>query len=120
MKEAFEKAARRSREKFQKLIYETPAEVYIGAALIGALSGGIAYDINSDREKVIPVAFSERGKTAKEFREQGKPVPPLTDFYQTANDIPMKVFESSNTAYEMNGKNSTFAGELETRMDRAL
>ncbi len=109
-----------AKEKSLHLIYTTPIEIAIGAVFVGALAGGGNYWVQDGNEGKIPVAFSEVGKTIRALERDGKPVPPLTKFYATASDYTMQIFEASNTAYERGGSNSTFASELDYRVDHAL
>jgi hypothetical protein len=54
---------------------------------------------------------------------KGMPIPTLTMFYAGTNDMIMKVFECSNTAYArtfIGKKTHTFASELDMRMDPTL
>jgi hypothetical protein len=121
MRAAFLKAAGETwRDRLWRLVHDTPVEIWIGAVVLGAAFGGVSYHINSVRAERVPVAFSEIGKTVREFNRLGKPVPPLTKFYASASDAAMKVFESHNIALETGRGHRLFASELETRTDRAL
>lgn len=106
--------------KAMHLIRNTPIEIAIGAVVLGTAFGTVSYQVNAEKEKRIPLAFSEIEKTIKEFRAQEKPVPPLTKFYASLNDVLMKVFEANNIALESNYSHSRFASELEVKIDPAL
>lgn len=108
------------KKRIKRLLFETPIEVFIGVLLVGAISGPLIYRNRAARAGEIPVAFSEIEQTTKDFARQGKPVPPNTKAYSYANDIPAKVFESSNIAFALGNSHPVFAHELQTRIDANL
>ncbi|TAL31177.1 MAG: hypothetical protein EPN97_11370 [Alphaproteobacteria bacterium] len=114
----FTKAKRYPWKKaIKRLLFETPVEVMIGVLLVGAISGPLIYRNRAARAGEIPTAFSEIEQTTKDFARQGKPVPPNTKYYSYANDIPAKVFESSNIAFTLGNSHFVFAKELQTRVN---
>lgn len=94
----------------------TRAELGIGAAIFGALLGGGAYSHNLAQEGHIPLAYSEVAHVAQNIRADGQQVPPLTEFYSSANDAVMRVFEANNAALQQNRHHETFARELRSRV----
>lgn len=108
------------KDRARRLIYDTPIEVAIGALLVGSLLGGGSYMLQREKEGQIPVAFSEVGKTIQMYERNGQPVPPLTKFYASNNDLAMQVFEASNNAFEISRTDRDFAKKLEERLDPAL
>ncbi len=108
------------RHNIKKLLFETPAEILIGVALLGTVFGIAGYRNRAARAGEIPIAFSEVEQITKDFNSQSKPVPPLTKFYAVNNDVAMKVFESNNIALAMGKTNLLFATELRTRIDAAF
>ena len=110
------------RDKATEFIREPFGSAVVGAAFLGAVAGGITYNIEEAREGHTPIAFSEVGKTIKKLEGQGKTVPPLTKFYASTNDVLMKVFEANNIAHENNRvwSRSHFASELEYQMNSSF
>lgn len=108
------------RQKAWMLIHDTPAEIVVSAALLMTV-GGVAFD-NYYRANngLIPISFSEFGKTYKAYADKGLEAPVLTRMYSRSNDFAMKIFESANEAFERGNDHDDFARELETRIDPAL
>jgi predicted transcriptional regulator len=109
--------------QFRSLLRETPIEVPIVAALGLVIGLGISYKHEADKAKIIPVAFSEISQIERNAEAKHQPVPPLTRFYASTNDMVMKVFECWNISnkYTLIGSNTTaFARELEAKMDPSL
>ncbi|MBM3200360.1 hypothetical protein FJZ53_05460 [Candidatus Woesearchaeota archaeon] len=95
-------------EKTMRLLRDTSIEVYICAALGLATGLTASYIHESNREKTIPLAFSEVKTTDS--------ISPVTKYLAGANDVPMKVFECWNKSYQNIGEDSVkaFASELES------
>ena len=89
-------------------------------ALCGFIGGCVSYNYTLDRNSKIPLIFSELSQTKKNYAKEGKSVPPLTLYYSYINDISMKVFEANNEAYKRSMSHTTFAKELEFKMDPAF
>ena len=89
-------------------------------ALCGFIGGCVSYNYTLDRNSKIPLIFSELSQTKKNYAKEGKSVPPLTLYYSYVNDISMKVFEANNEAYKRSMSHTTFAKELEFKMDPAF
>src|ERR1044072_3572219 len=105
------------RKKLKRLFFETSIEVLLGVIIVGAVSGGLFYRNRVARSGEIPIAFSEGEQIKKDFNKAGKPMPALTGAHTFMNDVPMKVFESSNIAYALGNSHVVFATELRTRVD---
>jgi hypothetical protein len=105
------------KKAIKRLLFETPVEVMIGVLIAGIIAGPLIYRNRAARSGEIPTAFSEIEQTTKDFAKQGKPVPPNTKYYSYANDIPAKVFESSNIAFHLGDSHKVFASELQTRVN---
>jgi hypothetical protein len=97
-----------------------PLTIGAGVLTLGMIFGAASYHDNLEKEGHIPLAFSEIERTKQSFEKEGHRVPPLTVFYSSVNDVSMKVFESNNIALETGRDHSIFAGELKTRVNRAL
>lgn len=110
------------RDKAWSVIVNTPVEVAIGAALVGALSSAIAYSSEMSKAGQIPLAFSEIGKTELYVEDIGKgKIPPLTKFYSVSNDMVMQIFEANNIATNVWGMSDrSFAYELEKKIDSSM
>ncbi|HJX05252.1 MAG TPA: hypothetical protein VJ461_00920 [Candidatus Nanoarchaeia archaeon] len=107
----------------RRILRETPIEVPIIAALGLTIGLGLSYKHEADKAKLIPVAFSEISQIERNAEANHQPVPPLTRFYASTNDLVMKVFECWNISHKntLIGSNTTaFARELEAKMDPAL
>jgi len=89
-------------------------------ALCGFIGGCISYNYTLERNSKIPLLFSELSQTKRNYAKEGKSVPPLTLYYSYVNDIAMKVFEANNQAYKRSMSHTTFAKELEFKMDPAF
>ncbi len=113
---AFKAAAQKTRQ----IIHDTPIEIAIGAVLFGAVAGGVAYQVQAEREGQIPLAFSEIEKTTRHFEGQGQAVPPLTRVFSMTNEITMKVFEANNTAFKTGYSDEDFARALQKKTDPAF
>ncbi len=101
-------------EKAKKVLKETSVEVYICAALGLAVAAGVSYKIESNREKTIPLGFSE----VKQLSQEN--MTPVTKYLTSANDIPMKIFECWNKSHEgVKNDVEAFAEELENVMGSA-
>lgn len=107
-------------QRVRNLIYTTPIEIALGSVMFAAVGFKIGYDKSLKNSAVIPVAFSEIEQTTAKLGYEGKEPPPLTAYYSAVNDIPMKVFESRNYAFEFDGGHKSFARELETRVEMTL
>ena len=117
MQESFSKTAPWL-EKWHRAAQDPGLRVVIGALTRSTVFGGVSYYLNDQKAKRVPVAFSEFGKTARSFEQQGQNVPPLTHFYSVTNDITMQVFEASNIANERSVFTDAFPSELEFKMDK--
>jgi len=76
-----------------------------------------------ERGKHIPLAFSEIHSIQQICESKGIPVPTLTMLYAGTNDMVMKIFECSNTAYAralFRKSTHVFASELSMRVDPSL
>lgn len=97
--------------------------VIITAVLCALLTTFFSAKNEVEREKHIPLAFSEIHSIQQICESKGVPVPTLTMLYAGMNDMVMKVFECSNTAYARTlfGRSTHFfASELSMRMDPSL
>lgn len=106
------------RERFMHAVHTSPIEIAIGAVFLGAIFGIQNYQTNLERDKSIPLAFSEIEKTEARFAAEGRPIPPLTRFYSSVNDVAMKVFEARNRAYD-DGSHDAFARALKPLVERS-
>jgi len=96
-------------DNIKKVLRETSIEVYICAALGLAVATGISYKIESNREKTIPLAYSEV--------KQAENIDPVTKYLANSNDLPMKIFECWNRSHEgIKNDLKAFAEELEDVM----
>lgn len=108
------------RQKTWQIIHDTPAEIFVTSALVMTVGGVVFTDYYKSEHGLIPISFSEFGKTYKAYQEKGLEAPVLTRFYSRASDFNMKVFESKNEAFVRGDSHESFARELETRIDPAL
>ena len=99
------------------ILKTTKAEILIGATL-GVLSGFIlTYNHESQKDKLIPLAFSEIEQIEE---DSGGEVPHITRYITSTNDLQMKVFECWNHSFKLTtfGDNTkSFALELEKRIN---
>jgi len=70
-------------------------EILVGAFIGAASLGLISFNNESERDKLIPLGFSEISQLEREA--DGK-VEPIAHYYASTNDIAMKVFEAWNIA----------------------
>ena len=102
-----------------KIVKETPIEIALLASL--GLSGGLFYGIKheSQRERKIPLAFSEYSQIVKDSEKKDKSVGAITSFYALDNDSRMKIFEAWNNSWKVTGGNQKreFAKELKRITD---
>ncbi|MBI5804339.1 hypothetical protein HY450_03785 [Candidatus Pacearchaeota archaeon] len=99
-----------------RLVRDTPVEVAIMGALGLAVAALVSCRYESNREKTIPLGFSEIGQIEKRYAEENKLVPPVTHYLISTNDAAMKIFESWNKANEraiVGSPYEYFAQELE-------
>lgn len=101
-------------------LFNTSAEIWIGVTLGLVLAGGLSTRHYASKAGEIPLAFSEIEQISADFNKASQPVPALTRFYASNNDITMKVFESNNIALHINKSHTVFAHELQTRVDASL
>ena len=104
----------------KRLLRETPIEVLLLASLGGLFGTLYRYNIESDKDKVIPLGFSEIEQIELDAASMGIKVPAVTHFLASTNDMTMKVFECWNTSHEQTlfGSNTrAFATELENRIE---
>lgn len=92
-------------EKTKRVLKDTSLEVYICAALGLAVATGISYKIESNREKTVPLAYSEMKQTEN--------TNPVTKYLANTNDISMKIFECWNNSHKGVNDVEAFAEELE-------
>jgi hypothetical protein len=107
-------------EMLKELFAETKTEVFILAIIGGLIAGFISFRHERAREAHIPLAFSEIHSIIYACESKKVPVPALTMFYAGTNDMVMKVFERSNTAYSrtlIGSVRHTFASELDMATD---
>lgn len=103
--------------KFIDLLNRTPIEIYIGIVLGGLVAGLWTNNKEQLRAQQIPVAFSEIEAITQDFNHRSEAVWPLTKYYCSVNEISMKVWESSNLAYDYaGGGHERLASELELRV----
>ncbi|PZP54600.1 MAG: hypothetical protein DI586_09425, partial [Micavibrio aeruginosavorus] len=108
------------KQKAKELIYETPIEVFIGAAAVGMAVGTISYEHEDSKQGQIPLAFSEAGQLKKKLGWKKQEVPPLSRFYGVTNDISMMVFEANNLGYAWDHNHPKFAYELEKKIEPTM
>ena len=108
--------------RFSRLIRETPAEIYIGAALGMTLGAAVAFNHEAAKRGQIPLAFSELSQLKKQAQDTKEQLSSLSLYYATLNDLLMQVFEANNTA--RNGFfgewSEKFAFELEKKIERTM
>jgi len=109
----------------KQLLKETAIEVIIGTFFGAAAFGLISNNIESRRDKKIPLGFSEITQIERDAKYAGKEVGPLTRYLTSVNDASMKVFECwnlANNSYStcFNDRTEYFAKELERKMDPAM
>jgi len=102
----------------KKLFRETAAEVVI-FGLIGAASLGTLKYLEEIRRE-IPLGFSEISQIEEIAKEQEREVEPLNWFFPTASDTVMKIFECRNESMDNANWRSTFAAELQDRIDPSM
>ena len=105
---------------FKDTLKKTSIEVILLASLGGFIGGISSYNHEDDKDKVVPLSFSEVEQIEIDARQMGVSVPPMTRYLAYTNDLSMKVFECWNTSHEkiIFGNNTrTFANELEMRID---
>lgn len=120
-KETFQKVANYPwSQKAMQTIYDTPVEVAIGAVLGALIVGGWRYEVLTEREGRIPVAFSEFKHIGEMLKQKGRDVQPLTRFGAQTNDALMPIFEANNLAREVGLSDADFARELEYKTDPAF
>ncbi len=90
------------KKKTKQIIFETPAEIFIGAGLLASTFGVASYSHENAKRGKIPLAFSEIGENRHRFNWRGLEVPPLTNFYSVTNDVAMMTFEGNNLGYAWN------------------
>ena len=113
-------ALSRGWEKTKTFLKETPAEIFLTAALGAAAAGGISYHHETFRDKSLPLAYSEHAQLAKEAANGKRALDPATRYLTGANDLSMQVFESWNEAHQQTAQElvpRAFAAALERRMD---
>ncbi len=106
-------------------------EVITGALVLSTVLGGWQWKYQCNQSKIIPLGFSEIAQIETQAKEQGKEVESQTRYLTAVNDLPMKVFESSNDSYRtvpriswydetlVTGDNiHKFAYELRERQDK--
>ncbi len=105
--------------KFQTLLDETPAEIFIVGGLLCAIFTGVSYQHEYVKQGQEPLAFSEIGHTRKVLGWRGMKVPALTMQYSATNDVRMQVGEANNIAYGWGWDDLTkaFAYEIEKKND---
>ncbi len=99
---------------------ELAPQAAAAAILIGFTLGSFAYSSEAEKEKSIPVAFSEIGKIITRHKASGEPLSPLTLYYAKTNDLALQVFDANNQALRFGKGHSTFAKELEMKIDPAF
>lgn len=104
----------------RKILRETPAEVFVGAAVGVAIFVGTSAYHESVRTHSIPVGYSESVYLEQAARKSGQELGPMTLYLTTTNDATMDIFEAKNIAYRNAGSGSpeTFARELEYKTDK--
>jgi len=104
-----------------KLLRDTPIEIAM-LGFLGLVSGfGSSWRSESNREKAIPLGFSEVSQVERKYKEAKEPVPPFTHHLLYANDAPMKAFECWNIANERSPFSTPyemFADELQDVIGR--
>lgn len=97
--------------------------IIIAATFYALLTTFFSAKNEIERGKHIPLAFSEIHSIQQICESKEIPVPTLTMLYAGMNDMVMKIFECSNTAYARTlfGRNTHFfASELSMRIDPSL
>ena len=99
-----------------RLLKDTPIEIALMGVLGAAIATGTSWHHESNREKRIPLGFSEIRQIEKKYETEDKPVPPFTHYLMSTNDATMKVFECWNIANKraiIDSPYEYFAQELE-------
>lgn len=107
--------------KFVKeLLRDTPIEVLIVSLGLGTAAALVSHKIESNRDKLIPVAFSEISQIEDQAEAAGKEVDTFTLYHAGLNDLVMKVLESWNDAWKYSSNRSSaykkFGELLDARM----
>ncbi len=104
----------------RKVLHDTPVEVLVGALAVGSAGFVVGHKLESNREKTVPLAFSEIGQLEDAARTEGKELDLFTRYHAGLNDLVMKVMESWNSAWKYStspeGAYKKFAEELEKGM----
>jgi hypothetical protein len=112
----------RAKNKIKHLLIDTPIEVAIGAVVLAVSAAYVSHRIESNRDKLIPLAFSELSQIEDDAKAKGEKVDPLTKYHASLNDTVMKVLESWNDAWRHSTSKSaaytSFAEFLGQRMER--
>jgi len=91
--------------KAKKFLRDTSIEIVIGGLMGLGLAGYLSHNAESNRDKLIPVAFSEISQIEDEAENKDVKLNSDTAYHAQLNDLVMKVFESWNDSWA-NGKNS--------------
>ena len=107
---------------FMNLFRETAAEVLVCGALGLATGVGVAYHSEFERNKMIPLGFSEMEQIEKDAKYKGVQLGPMNVYLPAVNDATMKIFECWNLANDrvLGNVNRIFATELEIKIDPSL
>ncbi|MDD5301951.1 MAG: hypothetical protein PHS14_02495 [Elusimicrobia bacterium] len=108
------------KQRFVSWVSNTPSEILLIGVLGLAIGLGAGHKHESDREKHIPLAFSEIHQIERDAERAGMAVGPLTRYLTSTSDMTMKVFEVWNESHANTyvGSNvHNFATELEYKMD---
>lgn len=98
-------------------------EALVGAAAGLMLAGAVSYSIESKREKVLPLGFSEIHQIEIDAEREGKTIGPNTRFYSSTNETAMKIFETWNLANEpifVPNVPHRFASMIEEKVDSTM
>jgi hypothetical protein len=90
----------KSIEYVKKTLRDTPLEVAIGLALGGAALGYLGHRFESNRDKLMPLAFSEISQIEETAKQNNKELDSFTEYYAGLNDLSMKIFECWNNAWK--------------------
>jgi len=110
-------------QDIKNILRTTPIEVLLLGVLGAASAGFLSYHHESNKSKVIPIAFSELTQIEKIAQKQNGQTPPITNFLASTNDLTMKVFECWNLSHERTfygNNNRPFAQELENKIDPSM
>ena len=91
----------------------------VGTFSFAAIGGIASHFIMKDKETKLPVVYSDLEQYKPIFAEKTQiiQISPATSYYARAHDIPMSIFDASNTALANGDDHKYFADELSKRFD---